>query len=66
MHCKQTQSIQLVGNESDPTALEGVLLPAAGEGTTTFTYANGQESNNLMFDIKGYVLNGVTYNFVTE
>lgn len=56
----------LVGNESDPTALEGVLLPTAGEGTTTFTYANGQASNNLMFDIKGYVLDGVTYNFVTE
>lgn len=55
----------LVGNESDPAAIEGVLLPTAGEGITTFTYANGEESNNMMFDIKGYVLNGVTYNFVT-
>lgn len=56
----------LVGNESDPTALEGVLIPAAGEGTTTFTAGNGRESNNLFFDVKGFVLDGVTYNFVTE
>lgn len=55
----------LVGNESDPSALEGVLLPTAGAAATSFTCANATASNNLFFDIKGYVLDGVTYNFVT-